>query len=208
MRTIQQKWIMIAGLVTISVLTLFFRPAFAGQSITKQKEAVSLKDARAAVNQALLNVNQQQKKINELATQCSQTKDKSAAVHQQYAEAKKELKLRRALLKERTKEMAAAHKLIIKEQEGALIAQRKELHKAEAKLNKQLTQRDAAAANQAYVMVAERDKVRDAESRIEYAKINRDVDLYLVNKELRDTKGNEWFGLTVMTEDALGVTSK
>ncbi|HLP19495.1 MAG TPA: hypothetical protein VK174_04310 [Chitinophagales bacterium] len=208
MKTISQKWILIAGLVTISVITLFVRPAFAGDSQAKPKQASSLKETRAAVNQALLNVNQQQKRVNELGEQCRLARDKNAPIHQQYADAKSELKRERLVLQQKAKEMAAAHKAIIKEQEGALIAQRKELHKAEAKLNKQLTQRDAAAANQAYVMVAERDKVRDAESRIEYAKINRDVDLYLVNKELRDTKGNEWFGLTVMSDEAIGMAKK
>lgn len=200
MKTLKLKPIIVACVVTI-IATVGFSGFAYGNPPESAK--AGLRQERLAINKDLAAINLQQDKVKSLEKQCSDEHKagvKSGPVHNDLLKAQADLQREKAYLKADKDALLSAHYAVISEREKRVRTERTELWSNGWKAVGSVFKAKPAAVSQAQAVVDAKHELKQNEKALRHARQNRNSDLLLVNREIRDAKGESAFVLSV--EDA------
>jgi hypothetical protein len=175
MKTLIWKKIIVTYLIAVIATVgfpgfAFSNPAGAG---AKKSIVINTRDEKVAINKDLARINQQQAKVKLLEKQCRDEKAagvKSSATYTEWMKAKADF---------------------------AIKAQREELRASQKKLDADLAEGKASAVLYAQQVVEAKHDLKLSEAALDRQLQSRDSDLLVINREIRDNKGESAFVLTV-----------
>ncbi|MES2620424.1 MAG: hypothetical protein V4615_06195 [Bacteroidota bacterium] len=194
MKKINVKTIVITCMVVLIAST----GAFAHDHSERQKQlSADLKAQKETINRNLDNLNQQQEKVKAMGKQCRETH--SAAEHKNYKQANADLKRYKSDLKESHAKLMKTHKAHINDHKHMIRDERKTLERTQRNLDRYKAKGAVATLTEAEKVMNSRAEMRDLFSRLERARLDRDKDTWVINKEYNDNKAK--LSLSLSTTD-------
>jgi len=206
MKALKWKSIVVACIVTV-IATVGTSVVAYGSAPGPAKYSKSFIQEKKAINRDLININQQQDKVNALKQQCRDERAagiKTSSVKTDLAKAKADLKRERAYLAADKKDLLREHQALINQRAEAVRAQREEVREAQKKLDADLAEGKPRAVLYAQQVVDAKNELKQKEAGLEQAQLSRNSDLLVINKEIRDAKGQSAFVLSI--EDSYAKT--
>jgi hypothetical protein len=158
----------------------------------------NIKAQKKEVNEHLSKLNRQQDRVVALKKECKE--QKSAAAHKNLKEAKADLKATKSTLKKEGKELMRAHKAHIKHHKADIRAEVDQLEKAQRAQDKAHIRQNPSVLAKAETTMDSRAELRERMTDLERARLNRDKDNWVINREFKDRKGETELQLTVYPE--------
>lgn len=151
----------------------------------------NIREQQATVNQDLLKINQQQENLKTLGRLCRQ-EPRNASVHREYKEQMAALKQTKKQLRKNDAALMEAHEAHISLHKQEVMAQHKVLAKAQRQL-------DIDKAKGVEIALFEADEVMNARAELrklftdtERARLERDKDRWVINREYYDIKSKSF----------------
>lgn len=171
----------IKGLFTTGLALMFAGGVYAGDM---KAVMAKIHANQQQVNADLVKVNNQQQRVKTAGEACRT--EKTAAAHKEYKDAKGDLKEYKAQLLKDKKDLMAAHKEHIKLHEQEARAERKTLQRAQYTLDKDKAMGRVATLTDADKLMAAREGFRSSLNDLERARLERDKDMWVINREYMD----------------------
>ena len=188
----------IKTLIATSVAVIIGGFAFASDDMKTIMENIRVQ--QQAVNADLIRVNQQQAKVKTLGEQCREHHGKSASIHKEYMNAMADLRNGRKQLKIDDRNLMEAHEAHIKAHVDEARAEEKVLMRAQYNLDRDKVRGRAIALTEADQLMNARAELRNRFTALERARLGRDKDRWVINREYLDMGAKSSLQLSMGTE--------
>ena len=192
MKTMKIKSVLFTWMVTIIAIAGFSGFAFGQTTASTVKYSGNFNREKVAVNRDLASISLQQEKVKSLEKQISDeraAKEKTCSSRADLARAKADLQRQKDYLKADKAELMGKHQELIADREKAIRRERAAVMTAQQKLRADLAKDRTDAVPEAQAVVNKKYELKHTEAALKQAKIERNNELLVVNKQIKNANG-------------------